>query len=88
MFNPTETRQFAMAAMQIMQRAQITGADVDNYTAVRNWLTMVANGNLILMPVDAEKGKEESQAGPVAPQHKLPLDPLAAAKQQNAANKK
>lgn len=51
-------------ALQFLQRAQISGADADNYTAVRNWLMMIANGNLVVTrPAPAEDAKK-----PEAPQ--------------------
>ena len=43
-----ETRQTAAVALEFVRRVQITGAEADNLIAVRNWLTMIANGNLVL----------------------------------------
>ncbi len=41
-----ESKGAAGAALQFLQRAQMSGAEADSYIAVRNWLTMIANGDL------------------------------------------
>ena len=43
-----EHRQLASVALQFASRMQISGGEADNFVAVRNWLTMIANGNLVV----------------------------------------
>lgn len=68
-----EHARMAGGALQFMQRAQMTGADADGYMTVRNWLTMIANGVLVVRQPDV--------LTPV----KIPVDPPPAAPDTEAA---
>lgn len=63
-----EHRQMAAVVLQFLQRTQLVGADADNYTVVRNWLTMIANGDLEVSKAPSPPAKQAEQStAPVKP---------------------
>lgn len=56
--------QVAAVALQFLQRAQMSGVDADNYIVVRNWLTMIANGNLVVSAPPKPADTKVLQAAP------------------------
>jgi hypothetical protein len=51
MFKPEEVKNLSSVTLQFLQRVQINGNEVDNFVTCRNFLTMLGNGNLTVVPV-------------------------------------
>jgi hypothetical protein len=47
---PEEIKNLASVTLQFLQRVQVSGSEVDNFVTCRNFLTMLGNGNLTVVP--------------------------------------
>lgn len=46
MVTTEESKRAAAMTLHFLLRSQMAGADADNYIACRNWLSLIASGNL------------------------------------------